>query len=253
MTVRASRSLPALLLAAMLLAAACSQGSRSSVRATVRPSPPPVVYVALGASETAGIGTADPARQSFPQVLYQSLPRSAVLYNLGLPGETTAAAIQDELPAAVSGRPSLATVWFNVDDMAAGVSAADYEARLDRIVGGLREAGTARVLIANTPRLDLLPVYLACRPNPPAGAVKCPLGGDVVLPPPNELSALVDAYNAAITRVAQRHGATVVDLAAQEATIAQHPEYVSSDGLHPSTQGAAAIAGAFADAMSRAP
>jgi acyl-CoA thioesterase-1 len=252
-TVRASRPWPALLLAAMLLAAACSQGSRSSVRPTVRPSPPPVVYAALGASETAGIGTADPARESFPQVLYQRLPRSAVLYNLGLPGETTAAAIQDELPAAVSGRPSLATVWFNVDDMAAGVSAADYEVRLDRIVGGLREAGTARVLIANTPRLDLLPVYLACRPNPPAGAVRCPLGGDVVLPPPNELSALVEAYNAAITRVAQRHGATVVDLAAQGATIAQHPEYVSSDGLHPSTQGAAAIAGAFADAMSRAP
>lgn len=243
----------ALVLTATFLAAACSQGSSGSVRPSSRPAPPPVVYAALGASETAGIGTADPTRQSFPQVLYQRLPRSAVLYNLGLPGETTAAAIQDELPAAVSARPSLATVWFNVDDMVAGVSAADYETRLDQIVGGLRQAGTARVLVANTPRLDRLPVYLACRPNPPAGAPRCPLGGEVALPPPDQLDALVGAYNAAITRIAQRHGATVVDLSAQEATIAQHPEYVSSDGLHPSSQGAAAIAAAFADAMTKTP
>ena len=72
----------------------------------------------------------------------------------------------------------------------------------------------------------------------------------MTLPPPDEVKALVEAYNAAITRVAARHGAVVVDLAAQaSANLDQHPEYVSADGLHPSSKGAAAIAAAFASAL----
>lgn len=238
----------ALALAAAFLASACSQGSKGPTHADASPSTPPVVYAALGASETVGIGTEDPSRLSFPQLLYQRLPRSAVLYNLGLPGETTAAAVQDELPAALAAHPTLATVWFNVDDMAAGVAVADYETRLDRIVGALRQAGTERVLVANSPRLDHLPAYLACRPRVAPSSVKCPLG-DVTLPPPKEVGALVDAYNAATSRVAQQHGAIVVDLAAQDTTLQQHPEYISQDGLHPSAQGAAAIAAIFATAI----
>jgi lysophospholipase L1-like esterase len=190
------------------------------------------------------VGTSDPARESFPQLLYLSLPRTAVYYNFGLPGETTAAALKDELPGALAVRPTLATVWFNVDDIAAGVAVDDYEARLDQLVGPLTRGGATRVLIANTPRLDRLPAYLACRPNPPPGA-KCALGA-ITLPPPDQVNALVDAYNAAIARVAARHGAAVVDLASQTTTaLDQHPDYLSADGLHPSTKGAAAIANAF--------
>jgi lysophospholipase L1-like esterase len=235
-------------LATALLASACSQAAKAPAPGQAKSSPPPAVYAALGASETVGIGTEDPSRLSFPQLLYQRLPRSAVMYNLGLPGETTAAAVQDELPAALAVHPTLATVWFNVDDMAAGVAVADYENRLDRIVGALRDGGTERVLVANSPRLDHLPAYLACRPKVAPSPVKCPLG-DVTLPPPEQVGVLVDSYNEAASRVAHRHGAILVDLAAQDATLAQHPEYVSSDGLHPSAQGAAAIAATFATAM----
>ena len=240
--------LPVLALALALLASACSQTSTATTKAKASPSPPPAVYAALGASETVGIGTEDPSRQSFPQLLYQRLPRSAVFYNLGLAGETTAAAVQDELPAALAAHPTIATVWFNVDDIAAGVGAADYESRLDQLVGSLARGGATRVLIANTPRVDRLPAYLACRPNPPPGP-KCALG-DVALPPPDQVNALVDAYNAAIARVAARHGGVVVDLAAQtSAALDQHPDYLSPDGLHPSSKGAAAIAAAFAQAL----
>jgi lysophospholipase L1-like esterase len=238
----------ALAVAGAFLASACSQGARVPTQAQVSPSPPRAVYAALGASETVGIGTEDPSRLSFPQFLYHRLPRSAVLYNLGLAGETATAAVQDELPPALAARPTLATVWFNVDDMAAGVAVAEYESRLDRIVGALRQAGTERVLVANSPRLDHLPAYLACRPRVAPSSVKCPLG-DLTLPPPEEVRALVDAYNAATSRVAHHHGAIVVDLAAQDRTLQQHPEYISSDGLHPSAKGAAAIAAVFAAAM----
>ncbi len=241
-----ARGVLATLVAAALLLGACSQGGRSSAGVSRSSSPPPpVVYAALGASETVGVGTSDPTRQSFPQLLYLRLPRTAVYYNFGLAGETTAAALRDELPAALAVRPTLVTVWFNVDDLAAGVGATDYESRLDQLVGPLSRGGATRVLIANTPRLDRLPAYLACRPDPPPGS-KCALG-NVTLPPPDQVIAQVDAYNAAIARVADRHGAVVVDLAAQaSAALDQHPDYLSADGLHPSPTGAAAITAAFA-------
>jgi lysophospholipase L1-like esterase len=243
----------ALLLAALLLAAALLAGCQSgspAMTATPRPSPP-VIYAAIGASETSGAGTEDPVRESFPQRLLQRLGPSAVLYNFGLPSETTAAALQDELPPAIRVQPTLATVWLNVDDLIGGAPVTEYEVRLDQLVAALRRAA-ARVLVANTPHLDRLPAYTACRPEPPLGSPKCPLGA-VTLPPPDQVEALVQAYNEAIARVAAREGATLVDLHAAGEVPVQHPEYVGRDGFHPSAAGAAAIADAFAAALGRRP
>jgi lysophospholipase L1-like esterase len=238
---------PALLLLAALALAACAPGSAPAARATPRPTPAPGVYVAIGASETIGIGTDDPIRQAFPQQLYQRLDLSTVMYDFGLPGETTEAALRDELGPALAVHPTLATVWLNVDDLVAGVAVADYEVRLEQIVSGLRAAGV-RVLLANTPHLDRLPAYAACRPNPPAGP-PCPLGAAVTLPPPDRVEALVTEYNAAIARVAARQGAVLVDLYAAGEVPVLHPEYVGRDGFHPSAAGASAIAGTFATAL----
>ena len=108
----------ALLLAAVPLAG-CVLGAQP---AAPRPSPvgPPVVYAAIGASETVGIGTDDPVRESFPQQFLQRLGASAVFYDFAIPSETTQAALKDELPPALDVRPTLATVWLNVDDLIAG-------------------------------------------------------------------------------------------------------------------------------------
>lgn len=236
-----------LLLTMVVALAACAASLQDPTPETRPASGPRVVYVAIGASETAGVGTREPYRDAFPQQLFQRLDQTALMYSFGLPGETTSGALEDELPGALAVRPTLATVWLNVDDLAAGVPVADYEAQLDEIVAELRGAG-ARVLIANTPHLERMPAYSACRPFPPAGSPKCPLGS-ITLPPPDEVDAQVQAYNAAIARVAERNGATVVDLYAAGQVPDQHPEYVSSDGFHPSTAGAAAIAQAFAAAL----
>src|SRR5262249_2570992 len=159
-------------------------------------------YAAVGASETAGVGAQDPRSQAWPMVLYETaLPRTADFYSFGIPGETTEAALSAELPAALAVRPTLVTVWLNVNDLIAGVAPADYEARLGQLVPALRQGGAARVLVANTPYLDRLPLYLACR----TGTAACPFGGAV--PAPAQLNATVDAYNAAIARVVQREGA----------------------------------------------
>lgn len=239
-----------LALAGPLLLAACAPGGASGPRATPTPEPPAIVYAAIGASETIGVGTDDPTRESFPQRLFQRLGPAATFYDFGLPSETTAAALKDELPGALQVHPTLATVWLNVDDLIGSVPVSDYEAQLDRLVATLRRAG-ARVAIANTPHLDHLPAYAACRPNAAAGT-KCPLGA-ITLPPPDQVEAQVVSYNAAIARVAATEGATLVDLYASGEVPDLHPGYVSKDGFHPSAAGALAIADTFATALGIAP
>lgn len=244
------RAAPLAALAVVLAACTAGGGSRTS---HVAPRPTPtVIYAALGASETVGIGTEDPGTEAFPLQLLPRLGVGTVMYDFGIPSETTQAALQDELPAALAVHPTLATVFFNVDDLVAGVTPADFQAHLDELVGGLRRGGVARVLVANTAHLDRLPAYFACRPNPPAGAPRCPLGS-TVLPPPDQLNAIVAAYNTAIAQVVQQEHATLVDLFAAGEVPDLHPDYVSADGFHPSARGAAAIAAAFAAADSRAP
>jgi lysophospholipase L1-like esterase len=245
----AARAVAALVMAGLTLTAC---GSDPRTGAGPSPSGPgPVVYAAIGASETYGIGADDRSRQAWPQVFYNDvLPRSAVLYNFGIPGATTAQALHDEVPAALAVHPTVVTVWLNVNDLINGVAAQDYEAQLRQVLRSLRRGGQARVLVANTPDLAQLPAFRACLPNAAASGPSCliPAG---LMPTPQAVAAAVAAYNAAINDAASREGATLVDLHLNDGQIAQHPEWISADGFHPSGQGYAVIAKQFADAYRR--
>ena len=71
------------------------------------------------------------------------------------------------------------------------------------------------------------------------------------MPAPATLDTLVDAYNAAIARVASASGAVLVDLHAAGLLARQNgteASLVSSDGFHPSDAGHALVAQTFAAA-----
>src|SRR3989475_10394564 len=147
--------------------------------------PTPVVYAAIGASETYGIGAGDP-RQAWPQVFTDDvLPRSAVLHNFGIPGATTAQALHDEVPAALAVHPTVVTVWLNVNDLINGVAAQDYEIQLRQVLRALRRSGQAPVLVANTPDPAQLPAYRACLPAAPAVGPPRLVPPALVPPPPD--------------------------------------------------------------------
>lgn len=99
---------------AFLVAALTLSACATTPTTGAQPSPPAparVVYAAIGASETYGIGASDRSLQAWPRVFTNDvLPRSAVLYNFGIPGATTAQALHDEVPAAVAVHPTLVTV-----------------------------------------------------------------------------------------------------------------------------------------------
>jgi len=223
----------------MVVATAClSSACVSSHRAAGVPpaaAGPRSVYVAVGASETVGVGAANPIRESWPQVLYRTaMPAGTVFYDLGVSGSTVSEAVDQQLPEAVRLRPTIATVWLNVNDVAAFEDIGSYEKTLRTLVHALRRGGATAVFVANTPPIEALPVV--ARMGIPASFV----------------TPVVDRSNAAIAGVCDEEGATVVDLhAAGQARIANgaFPSLISGDGFHPSTAGHAAVAAIFAAAI----
>jgi lysophospholipase L1-like esterase len=204
----------------------------------------PVVYVALGASDTVGIGSSDPPSDAWPVVFARTaLPANAEVHNLGIAGATTADALRRELPPALALRPTNATVWLNVNDLTHGVPVDAYQRHLRELLTRLRRGGRTRVLVATTPQLQSLPAYLECRRSPSS----CGIGSFV--PPPSFVELAVDAYNDAISTAARQAGAIVVDLHAFGNVPVEHPGWVSADGFHPNTVGYRHVAAAFADAL----
>lgn len=242
----AARVVAALVLATLTLSACGTTPSTGAIPSSTVPAR--VVYAAIGASETFGIGADDRSRQAWPQVFTsEALPPSAVLYNFGVPGATTAQALRDEVPAAMAVHPTVVTVWLNVNDLINGVPPQNYQAQLRELLHTLRRGSQARVLVANTPDLAQLPAYRACLPNAPVGGPTCLIPASL-MPTPQAVAAAVAAYNAAISVAANQEGAILVDLHLDGSQIIQHPEWISADGFHPSGQGYAVIAKQFEDA-----
>lgn len=181
----------------------------------VSPSSRPLVYVAIGASDSYGVGAFDPQTQSWPAVLARLLPHGTRFVNLGVPAILLSRAVQIELPVALDAHPGLVTLFLGVNDLAAGVALSRYRHDLAVLLAALRRHTATRVLVGNLPDLALVPA-LAGHPG---------------------LAAAVATWNAAIAAEARAHGATLVDLFARWRDLAQHPEYIGPDGLHPSVEG----------------
>ena len=227
------------------LVVGCAGGPPDTIE--VEALPAPFTYVAVGASETIGVGADDPVTEAWPTVLYRTaLSRSATYVNLGVSGATVRDAIARELPAALAEEPRLVTVWLNVNDLVRRVPVADYERDLATLVRALRRDGATEVLVATTPPIADLPVVRACLP----GGSGCRLPGG--LPSVEVVTDAVAAYDAAIRRVAGTEGAVVVDLGAAAGGRID-ASLVARDGFHPSTEGHRRVAAAFADVLRALP
>ena len=208
----------ATLVALALLVMACSASAQ----------PRPITYVAIGASDAVGIGASNPETDGWVPRFAARLGSNVQLVNLGVSGSTLSQALQEQLGPAVDAQPDVITVWLAVNDLNARVPLDRYAADLDTLLAQLEQTH-ARVLVGNVPDLSALAAYRGVDPEP--------------------LRAEVDAWNNVIADTAARHGATLVDLHAQWQEIAQHPEYVSADGFHPSDEGYQALADLFATAL----
>jgi lysophospholipase L1-like esterase len=204
--------------AAALLVAACDARAQSR----------PVTYVAIGASDAVGIGASNPETDGWVPRFGARLGPNERIVNLGVSGSTLSQALDEQLGPALDAQPDVVTVWLAVNDLNARVPLDQYAADLDRLLAQL-ETTHARVLVGNVPDLAALAAYRGVDPEP--------------------LGAEVDRWNAVIAETSARHGATLVDLYGHWQEISQHPEYLSADGFHPSSEGYQALADAFAGAL----
>lgn len=192
-------------------------------------------YVALGASDAFGVGTENPALDSWPSVLADRLKAKQPalhLVNLGIPSITLHEALTRELPVAIDTQPNLVTIWLAVNDITDNVSASSYQQDLETLVSRLQAAlPHARIAIGNVLDLTLLPHFQR---------------GDTQL-----LQQQTAAYNSAIAAIVERHHVLLVDLYQQWRQLAANPEYISGDGLHPNTEGSRALAEIFYQALQR--
>jgi lysophospholipase L1-like esterase len=208
--------------------ASVSGGLRpSTARLNVQQAPPArLTYVAIGASDTFGTGTADPPTQSWPVDLAGKLGDGVHLVNLGIPGIDAHDALNVELPVALDAHPDLVTIWLAVNDLVDNVPLDSYAHDLDTIVSRLQiTLPHTRIIMANLPDLSLLPRFQS--------ADKA------------QLHARIMAYNSVIADIVARHHVQLVDLYQQGRELVAHPEYISADGFHPNALGYSRLAEIF--------
>jgi lysophospholipase L1-like esterase len=190
-----------------------------------------IKYVAIGASDTVGVGASDPAKGSWPALVAARLPAGSPTYtNLGVSGSLTLQAVTQQLPGAIAQKPNLISVWLAVNDLNATIEPTSFADSLGQIVDGLVQNTSATIFVGDVPDLRAVPVY--------AGADK------------TRLLAGIQAYNDAIAAIAAKNPGRVkvVDLFTGSAALVSTGT-VSQDGFHPSDEGYQLIADRFANAM----
>lgn len=192
----------------------------------------PITYVALGASDAVGVGSNKPGSQGYVPLIADHLPKGSHLLNLGVSGIKLHAALQKELPLALSTSPRLITIWLVTNDFVAGVSYNDYMQDLTTLLKQLRGGTQARIVMANLPDLTKLPAFARRTAEQKA-----------------TMLTQIRRWNAGIAALAAQYNIALVDLFARGGALTTHPEYISVDGFHPSPSGYVQLANYFWDAI----
>jgi lysophospholipase L1-like esterase len=227
-----SARLLALALGALLLSSCSIGAGLSAGQSPLHSQPGALTYVAIGASDTFGVGADDPYTESWPDQLVLLLKEPVHLLNLGVPGMTVHAALRAELPVALDTHPGLVTVWLAVNDLADGVRPSDYSHDLDTLLARLQAvAPHAQIAVGNVPDLTSVPFFSAENPQ--------------------TLRQRIEAYNGVIASIVGRHQGLLVDLSGQGYNLQAFPQYISHDGLHPSSIGYLQLAELFYEALQK--
>ncbi len=215
-------ALSGLLVGCSTTSVATPSGPQVTPTATTKPA---LVFVAIGASETFGTGADFPDRQNWPADLRAQLPPGTQVINLGIPGVTAHEALQGELPEAMDSNPNIVTVWLGTNDIIQDVPLDQYQQDLDAILTKLDTLPHIHVAVANLANLTLLPRFSSDDQT--------------------ALKQQVSEWNDVIAQEITTHNAILVDIYGHTDELTSHPEYLSPDGLHPSTQGYQQIANLF--------
>ncbi len=147
-------------------------------------------------------------------------------------GATTADVLRSQMPRFAGERPTLVTLGIGVNDLQR-LSHEEYAANLEEIVGRVRAATDAPLVLTNIPDI-------ACAPGVPAFIR-------------DDTRRRIRLFNQIIDDVAARHALRVVDVFGPSSELLPaRPEFFCADGFHPSDEGYEFWADAMWPAISEA-
>jgi lysophospholipase L1-like esterase len=195
------------------------------------PEPPErIVYLAIGASDAAGMG-AEPLTNGYVFRIADELDErvdQVFLAPLAIPGADTEqldAALELLLNSEIE--PNLVTVWTGANDVIRGVDADDFEDELDEMFERLRDRTDGVIVAGNIPDLTELPRF---REEPDEDVTR----------------ERIEEFNDAIAEQAEDHDVLLVDLYAEPV----EDDLVSDeDGFHPNDEGHRRIADEFLEVI----
>ena len=195
------------------------------------PEPPErIVYLAIGASDAAGMG-AEPLTNGNVFRIADELDErvdEVFLAPLAIPGADTEqldAALELLLESELE--PNLVTVWTGANDVIRGVDADDFEDEIADLFERLRERTDGVIVAANIPDLTELPRF---RRDPDDDVTR----------------ERIEEFNEAIEEQAEDHDVLLVDLYGEPV----EDDLVSDeDGFHPNDEGHRRIADEFLEVI----
>lgn len=156
--------------------------------------------------------------------------------NAGVGGNSTAKALRRMSADVFAHNPDVVVIFFGTNDLRADaekvyVPVDKYKANLESMIAQCRKQG-AKVVLCTLPPIEHK-AFFTRHEREPFDA----LGG---------LAALIETYRKAAQQVASATEVPLVDL---NQMLAREPEWLSKDGVHPSTAGTAIIAKHIAKAV----
>jgi len=189
-------------------------------------------YIALGASDAVGVGTSQPSKDGWVPK-FASLINAQQTLNFGRSGSTLSDAMREQLPKVFDHKPNIITIWLAVNDFNQQVFnpsiLTNYKSDLNKMLSQLRIKldKDTRILVGNIPDLSQVDIYTSF------GI------------PKQFLSMQIKQWNDAIHDIVGKNQCELVDLYAYWKELALHPEYISFDGFHPSSNGYTRLAEVF--------
>jgi len=180
---------------------------------------PPLVYVALGDSLTAGVG-AQNYQNTYPYLLAEKLSQTnhVYLYNLGQPGARVPDLLDFQLRKTITLKPQLITIFIGTNDLQNFTDLTIYRRSYQAIISNLKAQTSARIVILTIP-------YLASE--------------QYIYPPWNKLLHWqTNRYNKVVTQLCQQNQLTCLDLYQfSKQPFSANPDLYASDHFHPSDAG----------------
>lgn len=178
----------------------------------------PIRYVALGDSTGAGVGARD---GGYVARLFKRISThrpDSVLTNLCVSGATTSDVLRGQFDRGVSEDPHLVTLGIGINDIGHGVSLEQFSKNYEEILSRLRKNSKAAIVVTNIPDISSAP--------------------RIPKPARSEYHQRIVAFNQRLEEIASRHNASVFDVyTVTHEHLANHPEFFSADGFHPSDEG----------------